>query len=286
MQLAVLRKADLSLFQQKTLYDITGEARIVITLSHIGSGTLFNFVSSQEKVAYKYAGEQVLFSLSGQAEEKIVIIESGSGSIFSFSGAAERVAYAPNLQADVIISGAAATPRARTYIGTGYLPVFGGAAESRTVTYQNVAIFDFLGQVKPSTTKAYDGSGEIQISGAAADSFARAPYSGQVDINVSGQAAERTSSKPPEITTEIKVSGEVAVLRTQAFAGSGTLKLRSDTIIGIRLRIFGSGSLKIYGNSGTQALIQNLQDVHIKFVGASTNARIQVAPQRTYGWIV
>ena len=268
------------------LYDITGEARVVVTFSHVGEGTLYNFVSSQEKVAYDYTGEQVLFSLSGQAEERIVITESGFGSIFSFSGAAERVAYVPSLLADVNISGVAETPRARAYVGTGNLPVFGGAAEARTITYENVAIFDFLGQVKPATTKAYQGSGEIQISGAAADSFTRAPYSGQVEIKVSGQAEERTSARPPEITTEVKLSGEVAVLRTQAFAGSGTLKLRSDTIIGIRIRIIGTGSIKVRSQTVYSPLLSHIPDVHIRLEGAAATVKIAVAPPRTYGWII
>jgi len=268
------------------LYDITGEARVVVTFSHVGDGSLFNFVSSQEKVAYDYTGEQILFSLSGQAEERIVIIESGFGSIFSFAGAAERVAYVPSLLADVNISGVAATPRARNFVGSGDLPVFGGAAEARTITYENVAIFDFLGQVKPATTKAYQGSGEIQISGAAADSFTRAPYSGQVEIKVSGQAAERTSARPPEITTEVKLSGEVAVLRTQAFAGSGTLKLRSDTIIGIRIRIIGTGSIKVRSQTNYTPLLSHIPDVHIRLEGAAATVKIAVAPPRTYGWII
>ena len=41
------------------LYEINGEANIVITLSHVGEGNLFSFVTSEEKVAYDYTGEQV-----------------------------------------------------------------------------------------------------------------------------------------------------------------------------------------------------------------------------------
>ena len=268
------------------LYDISGEARIVITLSHVGDGNLFGFVSAQEAVAYDYTGEQVLFSVSGTAEESITRREEFFGSIFSFSGAAERVAYVPSLFADVNLSGVAATPRARAYQGFGDLPLFAGAAESRTITYENVAIFDFLGQVKPAITKVHVGEAEIKVSGEAQESFIRAPYSGQTEVQFSGTADERTTANPPEEGTEITTDGEAKVLRTFAHQGSGTIKVNGDTIIGISLRIFGSGAVSVYGKAKVQALLSHKPDVHILLEGQATTARIQVAPARTYGWII
>jgi len=268
------------------LYDISGEARVVITLSHVGDGNLFGFVSSQEAVAYDYVGEQVLFSLSGTAEESITRREEFFGSIFSFSGAAERVAYVPSLFADVNLSGVAATPRARAYQGFGNLPIFGGAAESRTITYENVAIFDFLGQVKPAITKAYVGEAEIKISGEAQESFNKAPYFGQTEIQLSGIADERTTVNPPEEGTEITTDGEAKVLRSFSYEGSGQIKVNGDTIIGISLRIFGSGGVRVYGKARVQAILAHVPDVHIYLEGKAITARIQVAPARTYGWII
>ena len=195
------------------LYAINGEASIVITLSHVGDGSLFEaFVKGAESFSYDYVGEQVLFDLSGEAVERITNAYAGSGSIFSIGGAAERVAFAPSLLADVNISGVAATPRS-VFTGSGDLYAFGGAAESRTITYENVAIFDFLGQVKPAVTKAYVGEAEIEVSGAAAIAFVRAPYPGQADVQLSGTAAESTTANPQK-GTEIATSGEAKVLRS------------------------------------------------------------------------
>ena len=268
------------------LYAINGEANIVITLSHVGDGSLFSFVKGAESFTYDYVGEQVLFDLSGEAVERITNAYAGSGSIFSIGGAAERVAFAPSLLADVNISGVAATPRSRVFTGSGDLYAFGGAAESRTITYENVAIFDFLGQVKPAVTKAYVGEAEIEVSGAAAIAFVRAPYPGQADVQLSGTAAESTTANPPEEGTEIATSGEAKVLRSFGYEGSGQLKVHGDTIIGISLRIFGTGSIKVDVRTRYFPLLQHRPDVHIYIAGSAATVKIDVAPPRTYGWII
>ena len=268
------------------LYAINGEASIVITLSHVGDGSLFSFVKGAESFTYDYVGEQVLFDLSGEAVERITNAYAGSGSIFSIGGAAERVAFVPSLLADVNISGVAATPRSRVFSGSGDLYAFGGAAESRTITYENVAIFDFLGQVKPAVTKAYVGEAEIEVTGAAAVAFVRAPYPGQADVQLSGTAAESTTANPPEEGTEIATSGEAKVLRSFGYEGSGQLKVHGDTIIGISLRIFGTGSIKVDVRTRYFPLLQHRPDVHIYIAGSAATVKIDVAPPRTYGWII
>ena len=268
------------------LYDITGEAKIVITVSHIGDGNLFSFVTSAEKVAYDYVGEQVLFNLSGEAVERITNAESGFGSIFSFSGAAERVAFVPSLLADVNIAGRAATPRSRVFTGSGDLYAFDSAAESRTITVENVAIFDFLGQVKPAVTKVYTGDTEIKTSGEASVAFVRAPYAGQTEVQLSGTAAESRTANPPEEGTEIATTGEAKVLRSFVYEGSGQITVDVDSIIGISLRIFGTGSIKVDVHTAYFPLLQHRPDVHIYIAGSAATVKIDVAPPRTYGWII
>ena len=268
------------------LYDITGEAKIVITVSHIGDGNLFSFVTSDEKVAYDYVGEQVLFNLSGEAVERITNAESGFGSIFSFSGAAERVAFVPSLLADVNIAGRAATPRSRVFTGSGDLYAFDSAAESRTITVENVAIFDFLGQVKPAVTKVYTGDTEIKTSGESSVAFVRAPYAGQTEVQLSGTAAESRTANPPEEGTEIATTGEAKVLRSFVYEGSGQITVDVDSIIGISLRIFGTGSIKVDVHTAYFPLLQHRPDVHIYIAGSAATVKIDVAPPRTYGWII
>jgi hypothetical protein len=268
------------------LYDIAGEARVVITLSHVGEGNLFSIVAGREAVAYDYVGEQALFTLSGAGEERTTTFEVGEGSVFSIGGAAERVAYVPSLQADVNFSGLAKIVITVSHVGSGVLFGFDSAAESRTITYENVAIFDFLGQVKPRTTKAYAGSGKIVIDGEATESFIRAPYSGQTEAQFSGTAVESTTVNPPEEGTEITTDGEAKVLRSFGYEGTGQLKVHGDTIIGISLRIFGTGSIKVRVQSRYTPLLSHIPDVHILLTGAAATVKIDVAPPRTYGWII
>ena len=268
------------------LYDITGEARVVITLSHVGEGNLFSIVAGREAVAYDYVGEQALFTLSGAGEERTTTFEIGEGSIFSIGGSAERVAYVPSLQADVNFSGLAKIVITVSHVGSGVLFGFDSAAESRTIAYENVAIFDFLGQVKPRTTKAYAGSGRILIDGEATESFIRAPYSGQTEVQLSGTADESITVNPPEEGTEITTDGEAKVLRSFGYEGTGQLKVRGDAIIGIRIRIFGTGSIKVRVQSRYTPLLSHIPDVHILLTGAAATVKIDVAPPRTYGWII
>jgi hypothetical protein len=268
------------------LYDIAGEARVVITLSHVGEGNLFSIVAGREAVAYDYVGEQALFTLSGAGEERTTTFEIGEGSIFSIGGAAERVAYVPSLQADVNFSGLAKIVITVSHVGSGVLFGFDSAAESRTIAYENVAIFDFLGQVKPRTTKAFAGSGDVIVGGAAADSFARAPYLGQTEVQVSGTADESITVNPPEEGAEITTDGEAKVLRSFGYEGTGQLKVHGDTIIGISLRIFGTGSIKVRVQSRYAPLLSHIPDVHILLTGAAATVKIDVAPPRTYGWII
>ena len=268
------------------LYDIAGEARVVITLSHVGEGNLFSIVAGREAVAYDYVGEQALFTLSGAGEERTTTFEVGEGSVFSIGGAAERVAYVPSLQADVNFSGLAKIVITVSHVGSGVLFGFDSAAESRTITYENVAIFDFLGQVKPRTTKAYAGSGKTVIDGEATESFVRAPYSGQTEVQLSGTAVESTTVNPPEEGTEITTDGEAKVLRSFGYEGTGQLKVHGDTIIGISLRIFGTGSIKVRVQSRYTPLLSHIPDVHILLTGAAATVKIDVAPPRTYGWII
>ena len=268
------------------LYDIAGEARVVITLSHVGEGNLFSIVAGREAVAYDYVGEQALFTLSGAGEERTTTFEVGEGSVFSIGGAAERVAYVPSLQADVNFSGLAKIVITVSHVGSGVLFGFDSAAESRTITYENVAIFDFLGQVKPRTTKAFAGSGKTVIDGEATESFVRAPYSGQTEVQLSGTAVESTTVNPPEEGTEITTDGEAKVLRSFGYEGTGQLKVHGDTIIGISLRIFGTGSIKVRVQSRYTPLLSHIPDVHILLTGAAATVKIDVAPPRTYGWII
>ena len=268
------------------LYDITGEARVVITLSHVGEGNLFSIVAGREAVAYDYVGEQALFTLSGAGEERTTTFEIGEGSIFSIGGSAERVAYVPSLQADVNFSGLAKIVITVSHVGSGVLFGFDSAAESRTITYENVAIFDFLGQVKPRTTKAFAGSGDVIVGGAAADSFARAPYAGQTEVQLSGTADESVTVNPPEEGTEITTDGEAKVLRSFGYEGTGQFKASGDAIIGIRIRIFGTGSIKVRVQSRYTPLLSHIPDVHILLTGAAATVKIDVAPPRTYGWII
>ena len=257
------------------LYDIAGEARVVITLSHVGEGNLFSIVAGREAVAYDYVGEQALFTLSGAGEERTTTFEIGEGSIFSIGGAAERVAYVPSLQADVNFSGLAKIVKSSCGSGVCLDSTLQQSPEqSLTRTSQSST-----SSVKSNPTKA------LLAEQRCFDGEATSPSSEHLTLvrpKFNSLYSRRASSQPTRRGTEIATSGEAKVLRSFGYEGSGQLKVHGDTIIGISLRIFGTGSIKVELNRYPTSLHP---DVHIMLRSAAT-VKIDVAPPRTYGWII
>ena len=238
------------------LFVASGNAQTPRSKVFTGSGSLFTFKGLSETKAVNPSATG-LFRISGAASQRATDAWKGTGSITLQTGIyPEYLYYRPtpryvnsvygniggslNLSGNGItkpiavftsiasgitnISGSAATPRTRPFIGAGVEFVSGKLKES--FSKGNYAgsgsLFTFKGltesstKVVPSETRLYKTSGIASI--AQTDS-----YRGTGSLfTTKGSAQSFTYSAPPE-TQLFKVSGIATTLHTNKFVGSGSL---------------------------------------------------------------
>ena len=222
-----------------------GENQPVITLSHFGSGSLFNAGSGAEVVGFNPETDTRAFTFSGTPIVKINLRIFGSGQIFGFGGAAESATIdAPESTVLFVSAGSADTDRARAYEGTGTEFISGNAEDSRTRTHigegslfgtggaaetvsvteaESTVLFAASGGEQNAFVRsAFVTTGDTTLSGIGDEAFAR-PYIGEGSLFAIGGAAESTTVSE-ESTGLFEFNGTAEpVLRTRGFAGSGSL---------------------------------------------------------------
>ena len=273
--------------EAKGLFTVAGFAAERTTAVEVGGGTLFNFVSSELRRTFAWEAN-VQLEVSGIADVTRTRDFTGFGSLFALGGAAVVTTFAADVQADIFVFGAADTPRTRVHRGSGSLFAFDSAAESRTITYENVAIFDFLGVARQRFARTVVADVNIEIRGSAAEAFVRDTYKGSASAQFFGQSEERFART---VTTSgtAKLSNEDTVPRI----------VRSAVVFG-RATIFGDARLT--RTRGYEGHCPIEIDINTKIVapfqrfvseggviltlGEARTKRIQVAPPRSYGWII
>ena len=269
------------------LFTFKGRAEEATTFVEVGFGDLFNFVTSIERRTFDWTS-QIDLGVSGIADEKHTEAYVGFGRLYNFAGAAETIAFSPELYGVVHVFGAADTPRTRVTVGTGSFFTWNNASESRTITYENVAIFDFLGVARQAITRNILTDVTVEVRGSGAESFTRKGYIGEGSASFSGESAS-------SITTTHDGSGRIDVFEedniptiVKSFVGSGRIPSVSSAEV---LRVFSyDGHCPIEIDITTKVIAPYQRFVSeggvILHVGEGTTRRIQVAPPRSYGWII
>ena len=224
---------------------IRGNNEPVITLSHFGSGSLFNAGSGAEVVGFNPETDTRAFTFSGTPIVKINLRIFGGGQIFGFGGAAESATIdAPESTVLFVSAGSADTDRARAYEGTGTEFISGNAEDSRTRTHigegslfgtggaaeavsvteaESTVLFTASGGEENAFVRsAVVTAGATTLSNSADDSFAR-PYTGEGSLFGIGGAAESVAVDEESIGLFTFKGSAEPVLRTRGFAGSGSL---------------------------------------------------------------
>ena len=257
---------------------VSGIAGIKASLRHVGSGSLFAFSGAAESITFTPPADQPLFSVRGKSTNKYVANYVGSGSFRKLSGAAEAVTFNPeekqmlfsfigtrdsekvtareisqsgtiklsgdssvrvalshNGEGSILVTGDAHTTRARDFIGTGFIPVLSGSAEAVTFNPdEKQMLFSFVGEriAEKITASELGTPGEFTLQGTSGDPLL-------------------TFSEQP--LGEIYVDGVGAILRTQAFAGSGVLfGFDNGDEAYVRAPYQTSGTIKVAGNAFVQ----------------------------------
>ena len=225
--------------ENTTLHKVSGDGHIVITLGHIGSGTV---------------------TISG-TPEKIVFLPNniGSGSIFISGIAGEAQTDHYHGSGTATLSGDDVNTRTFAHEGEGSLFTASGAAESVTVDWETYYLFEVQGTgAEAFVRKGYVGSGVVAtISGEATDikltydpedNVAEYAYSGGVtDVKRTASwvapharlfafnGAVETATVDYEDTTLYTVHGTVADKFVRAgYIGSGTINLTGESINELR----------------------------------------------------
>ena len=269
------------------LFTFKGRAEEATTFVEVGFGNLFNFVSSIERRTFHWTS-QIDLGVSGIADEKHTEAYTGFGRLYNFAGAAETITFSPELYGVVHVFGAADTPRTRVTVGTGSFFTWNNASESRTIAVENVAIFDFLGVARQAVARNILTDVTVEVRGSGAESFTRKGYVGEGSAQFSGESAS-------SITTTHDGSGRIDVFEednvptiVKSFVGSGRIPSVSSAEV---LRVFSyDGHCPIEIDISTTVIAPYQRFVSeggvILHVGEGTTRRIQVAPPRSYGWII
>ena len=220
-----------------------GENQPVITLSHFGSGSLFNAGSGAEVVGFNPFTDTRAFTFTGEPIVKINLRLFGGGQIFGFGGAAESATIdAPESTVLFTTSGSGDTTRSRDFVGSGTEFISGQAEETRTraiagegslftasgssetLTFsqsESTVLFNASGGERNAFVRSAVAEGSATISDSLDESFART-FAGEGSLFAVNGAAESVTVDE-ESTGLFTFQGSAGVLRDRSFSGSGSL---------------------------------------------------------------
>jgi hypothetical protein len=230
-------------YQENTGFRLTGTPNVIISLSHVGSGTLFSFVGGEESVTPVIPPGSGTLKVSGEAILRASLIHVGSGSLFAFTGASEAISNADSTKGLFKFFGSSSestTPA--PHIGSGSLFAFTGASESKTATLVQTGLFKFTGAAVEKNTESYVGSGTLFAFTGAAESITSSEATTGL-FKFLGSAIEKNTESyvgsgslfafigssesitpGPEITSGLfKFTGAAVEKNTESYVGSGSL---------------------------------------------------------------
>ena len=241
----------------KVIIDVNGKESTTPG-PHIGSGSIFAFVSATESIGSNPPESTELFQISGSAVEKNT--ESYIGEIESnitgFSNIITTLTYVGN--GEINIESSSTEKNTESYVGSGSIFAFISTTESiGSNPPESTELFQISGSAVEKNTESYIGSGSIftfvsftetssifesgtslfRLSGTGLESISPAPHIGsgllfqygqRVIIDPLGKvkfvsADESTTSIPPLEINTLKISGSKEEQTTFTHLGTGSL---------------------------------------------------------------
>tara|TARA_Y100000287_G_scaffold131499_1_gene106635 strand:- start:5557 stop:11712 length:6156 start_codon:yes stop_codon:yes gene_type:complete len=221
----------------------SGTPDLKITLSHVGSGSLFSVGGASEIVGFNPTTETALFTWHGNTIVGFSLLHIGSGSFSAFGGAAESTTVeVPDSTVLFIPSGSAGQSTTRDFIGEGSTSLNGNLVESQTDVYvgegslfsaggaaevvsvteaESTVLFTAAGGEDYSFTRSAVAEGATNIYGIADEGFAR-PYAGEGSLFSIGGASE-SATVAEESTGLFTFEGNSVLEISKSFSGSGSI---------------------------------------------------------------
>lgn len=220
--------------EETLLFRVGGESTESISPApHVGSGSLFSFVSSEETLAFAHSSDGPLFKVVGEVLPVITVNYIGSGTLSAITGAAEALGVNP-------------------------------PEETPTITIRGEADEQFIKNNEQSTlgslfvrgeatrvvlSRGYDVSGIIEIESAATESTSPAPHVGSGSLFTFIGTEQARSVNPETETALFKINGIVEESATSIYSAEGTFRFGSDAATTLfNIGNVGSGKLDIAGN--------------------------------------
>ncbi len=195
-----------------------------------------------------------LFDISGQLHESFTPwIPPGDGLLWSMGGAAESIANVGKADGLFRISGAVFPLFSLLHPGSGTIRVLGTGGESIT----------------PAT---YVGSGSLKKFSGAAESATWNPLERQLLFSFTGEGTETFTANPPEEGTEIRLSGTAApYFFIPRYPGYGVIKVTGDGAFATANSFIGSGSFKKFSGAAESITFNPLEkQLLFSFAGSGT----------------
>ena len=234
-------------YETQGLYRISGDGIVVASLLHIGSGTLRKFGGGAESLTVNPDERQLLFSFTGEGSQSLTVAETKQVEI-DITGTAEPVLRTQAFHGSGTFSvfGDGFTRYVPNFIGSGFIPVFNGVAESITVNPdEKQMLFSFMGELQERIlVKEISKGGTIDLAGTSGDpllTFAEQaegtiPVSGDGYILISlkhvgsgsfrkfGGSAEAVAFNPEDRQVLFNFTGDSIQRITSVYVGSGTFR--------------------------------------------------------------
>ena len=263
------------------LFRINGAATQSITpTTEIGSGSLFTFISSSESETNTESGIN-LFRFSGHLVERNTESYVGTGSLFTFSSTTESFSTKLPVSGLFRVSGSAAesyTPT--TEIGSGSAFVYQKVqildaddkgrlvSAYERVRFEEVGIprsinisgrvgiyFQFRetgsgllrvnGKAIIRLKPIHIGEGFFYINGSGAESITPTTEIGSGSLFTFVSSSESAGTNPPENTALFKFRGSAVQRNTESYVGVGIERINVESLVLIRPRYPGSGSISV-----------------------------------------
>ena len=252
---------------------ISGEGSVPRTKVFIGSGTFKKFSGAAESITFNPLEKQMLFSFNGVGKEIFSANPPEETAELRLRGTTEPeiLTFAEQPFGRIPVTGIADTDRTRSFIGSGSLKKFSGAAESITFNpLERQLLFSFTGTGSESLTIPYSGDGRLftfnsstVVSAAAYETTGLFRVSG-VSINIrslshfgSGSlkkfsgAAESLTFNPTEEQMLFSFTGQGSDAVSRPYIGSGSIKIRPkasdirfvpnwNSVGGLKLYVYGA----------------------------------------------
>ena len=241
--------------QRKTLFEVSGDALVLSSLRHIGSGTLFNIGNTQPLRTFAYDGSGTLFGFGnetrsltyaypgtdfftyedyGQIAATTTQPNEDFGSLFRdpgddvyeiFDRGEILVNYTKyphglfKLRSDTLIN------FLPNYRGSGTIKVFGKVFIFVPPIWEGEGTITLDGESSSSVVVKESGFGRISTLSGAAETFTASPDEEEKLLNFRGVAGQSVSATPAVEGLDIKTSGDASIRFIPKYAGFAHLDI-------------------------------------------------------------